>query len=66
MDGLRGIGYSGVMLAYAREFDVMQAQMNGGTEKMDLTKSREEIEAWKKGTLETVNLTEKGDFVALK
>ena len=62
---LRKVGYEGVILAYAREFDVSAGQL-GTAETKNATEANGEIEAWKKGTLETVSLASKGDFVALK
>ena len=61
VDGLKKMGYQGVILGYAKEV-VLEGQSKV-TEQADPT---EEISAWKHGTLETVRLAAKGDYVALK
>lgn len=66
---LKGMGYKGVILCYAREV-VLDAQAakaleaSGGKASEDVI--QREILPWKTGTLETVRLTERGDMVALK
>ncbi|KAG8159962.1 hypothetical protein KVR01_010599 [Diaporthe batatas] len=71
MASLRGIGYSGVILGYAREVVLSQSQLEAlSTRGMDDEIAREcvqnEVTPWAKGTLETVRLAEPGDYVALK
>lgn len=70
VDGLKRIGFTGVILGYAREVVLSDAQTeklsacDEGREKDECV--REEIEPWTVGTLETVRLAQPGDFVALK
>jgi proline dehydrogenase len=67
---LRSLGFSGVILAYAKEVVLSESEHASlescgeysATEKC----IREEIMPWAKGTLETVKMTRPGDFVALK
>lgn len=71
MAGLREIGYSGVILGYAREVVLSQSQLKAlSTRGMDEETAKEciqnEVIPWAKGTLETVRLAEPGDYVALK
>lgn len=71
MAGLREIGYSGVILGYAREVVLSQSQLKAlSTRGMDDETAKEciqnEVIPWSKGTLETVRLAEPGDYVALK
>jgi hypothetical protein len=68
---LKGLGYSGVILAYAKEavMDEDEARAVGpcaetGTE--DARRITAEISAWRDGTLKTVELAGDGDFVAVK
>jgi hypothetical protein len=72
VSSLKTIGFSGVILGYAREV-VLTAQQTA-----DLASSccgsgdaaeacvRDEVNPWAAGTLETVRLASPGDFVALK
>ncbi|KAI9828528.1 MAG: hypothetical protein M1819_006584 [Sarea resinae] len=60
--GLKEIGYKGVILAYAKEvvLGIDQVQDN------EDVSVKQALSAWKEGTLKTVEMAEKGDFVALK
>ncbi|KAI1643359.1 proline dehydrogenase [Daldinia loculata] len=70
IDGLKKIGFTGVILGYAREIVLTDAQ----TQKLSACEEgpvaeecvRSEIGPWAAGTLETVRLAQPGDFVALK
>ncbi|KAM5343452.1 hypothetical protein ACJ41O_011989 [Fusarium nematophilum] len=66
--GLKKIGFTGVILNYAREVvltdDQAKGLKNGAMETEECIKN--EILPWANGTLETVRLAEPGDFVALK
>ena len=70
MDQLRQMGYKGVILGYAKEIvlDKSAASGLGRQEEMLEASERsiEEIESWRKGTLDTVKLAAEGDYVALK
>lgn len=66
---LKNIGFTGVILGYAREVDLTEKQ----AEEVGLAAGQEthkvidnEIVPWTEGTLETVRLAQPGDFVALK
>ena len=67
---LKGIGFNGVILGYAKEVvltDKQAGQLEGaklGEETQTIIDN--EIVPWAEGTLETVRLAEPGDFVALK
>lgn len=65
---LKSLGYKGVILGYAKEVviesDVATAIKSKPTNSLAETKT--EVEQWKTGTMETIRLTEEGDFVALK
>ncbi|KAK2625505.1 hypothetical protein QTJ16_004817 [Diplocarpon rosae] len=68
---LRSLGFSGVILAYAKEvvLDKTQASapiQNKDTESESEARIKNEIIPWANGTLETVRMTRPGDFVALK
>ena len=70
VDKLKHIGFTGVILGYAREVVLTEEQArslgNGkiGEETQDCIDN--EIAPWAEGTLETVRLAKRGDFVALK
>ncbi|CCU81788.1 unnamed protein product [Blumeria hordei] len=66
-DTLRSIGYSGVVLAYAKETALDEKTSDSYTTSDFISKaSKEEINRWTKGTLDTIALTVPGDFIALK
>ncbi|KAI8955682.1 proline dehydrogenase [Xylaria longipes] len=70
VDGLKRIGFAGVILGYAREVVLTDAQTHdlsscgeGPTAEECV---RTEIKPWAAGSLETLQLAKPGDFVALK
>ncbi|KAM7202230.1 FAD-linked oxidoreductase-like protein [Rhypophila sp. PSN 637] len=68
---LKTIGFSGVILGYAKEVVMTNKDQAAASLEPNSTPSEEstiqnEIEPWAKGTIETVKLASKGDFVALK
>ena len=65
MASLKDMGFAGVILGYAREV-VMRGEESVGKEETDAATVKSEVVAWKEGTLETVSLAQKGDYVALK
>ncbi|KAJ3949818.1 proline dehydrogenase [Colletotrichum fioriniae] len=68
--GLKDVGFSGVILGYAKEVvltDAQKKELSACSEgKIAEECIRNEIIPWARGTLETVQLAEPGDFVALK
>ncbi len=67
---LMDMGFKGIMLCYAKEVVLdekasQQLEASGNGE-VAATLVQNEILPWKKGTLETVSMTEPVDFVALK
>ncbi|KAI1652790.1 FAD-linked oxidoreductase [Daldinia decipiens] len=70
IDGLKKIGFTGVILGYAREIVLtdVQTQKLSACEEGPVAEEcvRNEIGPWAAGTLETVTLAQPGDFVALK
>ncbi|KAI1772115.1 proline dehydrogenase [Hypoxylon cercidicola] len=70
IDGLKKIGFTGVILGYAREIVLSETQTRN-LSACDVGPvaeecMRTEISPWAAGTLETVRLAQPGDFVALK
>ena len=69
IDGLKTIGFRGVILGYAKEV-VLKDEEKKNLASFDAESRKEatveEIRAWADGTLETVRLAAAGDFVALK
>ena len=76
VQGLKQLGFSGVMMGYAREVVLTEAQQRslGGAASADLFEGpeaerciREEVDPWKEGNLETLRLAQPGqDFVSVK
>ncbi|KAK7963416.1 proline dehydrogenase [Apiospora saccharicola] len=72
ISGLKDIGFTGVILGYAKEV-VLTKEQQQGLEKSGLPTGeaaeecvRNEVVPWAAGTMETVRLASPGDFVALK
>ncbi|KAM0329482.1 hypothetical protein ACHAQA_004791 [Verticillium albo-atrum] len=64
---LKGLGFSGVILGYAREVVLTEAQAKGlAAGEAGAHSDEEEVGPWREGTVQTVKLAEAGDFVALK
>ncbi|KAN0069499.1 FAD-linked oxidoreductase-like protein [Elaphomyces granulatus] len=64
---LKNLGYSGIILGYAKEAVMDGNEVNAaGAENIDEKRNAQEILAWKDGTMKTVNMATNGDFVALK
>ncbi|OJD20306.1 hypothetical protein ACJ73_08359 [Blastomyces percursus] len=70
---LKELGYSGVILGYAREIVMNESEIRALDNVSDEAGEAEskpqaiaDITAWKEGTLATVDLADDGDFVALK
>lgn len=64
---LKGMGYTGVILTYAKE--AMQSRRRTDrlmVECSDDGDARYEVEMWKRESLETVRMAGEGDLVALK
>lgn len=70
ISSLKDIGFSGVILTYAKEAVLSEGEANvtAGYESSKETAHdiTSEIEPWTKGTLETIRLAGLGDYVALK
>jgi hypothetical protein len=70
IDSLKNIGFKGVILGYAKEVVLSEAQTENlascGQDAAAEEGIRKEIESWATGTIETVLLAAPGDFVALK
>jgi proline dehydrogenase len=64
---LKRMGYRGVMLGYAREVCLGKNQAESlGSRVADDGLNVDEISSWTKGTLATVGMAQKGDFVSVK
>lgn len=66
VDSLRTLGFSGVILAYAKEVVLDKSQSTSLSASAAQACIRNETTPWANGTLETVRMTRAGDFVALK
>ncbi|KAK2759440.1 hypothetical protein FQN54_002918 [Arachnomyces sp. PD_36] len=62
---IKDLGCKGVILGYAREMLASEGQVSETEEHAAIT-GKLDIETWKKGTLDTVEMATEGDFVALK
>jgi proline dehydrogenase len=64
---LKGMGYGGVILTYAKEAGLdYDAAVQHENRLRDDDRLQKDVELWKSGTLETVRLASEGDFVAVK
>ncbi|KAI0405843.1 proline dehydrogenase [Xylaria palmicola] len=70
VNGLKGIGFTGVILGYAKEVVLTESETRdlsscgeGPTAEECI---RNEIRPWAAGTIETLQIAQPGDFVALK
>ena len=69
VNGVKRMGFEGVVLAYAKEIVMSHEEavsLSSQSDPKQLEADLSDIEAWRRGTLETVRLATKGDFVALK
>jgi len=66
VDGLKRIGFSGVILAYAKENVVPRGQNLSRCPDLDDPVVKADVESWKQGNLKTIDLTSSGQFVSLK
>ena len=70
VEGLKRIGFTGVILGYAREVVLSEAQTRDLAACADGSSAeecvRDEVIPWATGTMETVRLAQPGDFVAIK
>ena len=64
--GLKEIGFTGVILAYAKEIVVQKDHDMSRCKNVDYTETVAEVQAWKEGNLRTIGLTTSGEFVGLK
>ena len=60
---IKQLGYRGVLLGYARE--VLPAHVDDD-DTLDQKVGSAQVQAWLDGTLQTVDMAQEGDFVALK
>lgn len=65
--GLKSMGYKGVILAYGKEIVLEKG------EKVDISSNQpadptaeKDVQAWREGTLQTVQMAEEGDMIGLK
>ena len=63
---LKNIGYTGVILTYAKEIVLQEGHNPAAGTGVDHVESKSDVRTWKDGNLRTVGLTEAGEFVGLK
>lgn len=66
VNGLKEMGFAGVILAYAKEIVVEKGHDWSRCKDVDYIETVAEVKAWKEGNLKTVGLTTSGEFVGLK
>lgn len=70
IEGLKHTGYEGVILGHAKEVVLSKEEAEGlGASEDDPSQTAinaQEIQQWKQNIIDTVDLSQKGDFVALK
>lgn len=64
---MKGLGFSGVILGYAREVNVSGGEVGGG-DVLGVSKEEGEraIREWRDGLMNTLSLLQPGDFLSLK
>ena len=67
-DQLKDIGFTGVILAYAKENPTEELPESEAAQPGEETNAiiEKEIRPWAENTMETIRLTQPGDFAALK
>ncbi|KAL6713901.1 proline dehydrogenase [Lecanora helva] len=70
VQGLKNMGYQGVILAYGKEIVLDRGEkieVSSTTRALeDTLDTKKEVQQWKEGTLKTVEMAKEGDFVGLK
>ena len=66
MNGLKKIGFAGVILAYAKEVVVHNGNDMSRWKRLDDAVVEADVASWKNGNLKTIDLTGSGEFVGLK
>lgn len=64
--GIRDLGFKGIMLEFALEVLDDKPSAAGKAVVVDEAKVAREIETWRRGMLDSITITEAGDFVGLK
>lgn len=65
VDGLKKIGFTGVLLGYAREVVMSESETDGLSASTEAVVANE-VKPWAEGTMETVRIAQPGDFVSVK
>lgn len=66
VNGLKKIGFAGVVLAYAKEIVVHGGHDISMLDKLDNATVERDVNAWKEGNLKTIEHTSSADFIGLK
>ena len=66
VNGLKDIGFAGVILAYGKEIVVEKDHDLSGWKNVEYTETVAEVKAWQEGNMKTIGLTTSGEFVGLK
>ena len=67
LKGLKNMGYQGVILAYGKEIVLNKGEeVELSPAQLADTRADKDVQEWKEGTLNTVQMTEEGDMVGLK
>jgi proline dehydrogenase len=62
---IKAIGFGGIILGHAREVVLCDGE-SVGEDNAGLEAAKADVDSWMQGTLETLNMTDEGDQVALK
>ncbi|KAF4548476.1 Proline dehydrogenase-like protein 1 [Elsinoe fawcettii] len=66
VSSIRALGFSGVLLAYGKEIQIYERDGTSPTQVVAASKHDEELDFWKKGNLQTLDMLEDNDFLAMK
>lgn len=65
-DSIRSMGFAGIILCYGREIVLPASHREDPSNQSMRVNEERDIEAWKKGNLETLDMIDKGDWLGLK
>lgn len=63
---MKGLGFSGVILGYAREVNVSGGEVGGDVSGVSKEVGERAIREWRDGLMSTLSLLQPGDFLSLK
>ncbi|KAL8848632.1 MAG: hypothetical protein Q9221_006357 [Calogaya cf. arnoldii] len=63
---IKALGFSGVMISYGRESQTEQQSLQENTPDLNKARKDQELEWWRRGNLETLDMISEGDYLGIK